>query len=126
MSSRWLENWLYDRLGCKNQMREEGREYRTDLLHQGIKSVEGAGRRESTDKGVEVMVGGAAGTGRSRRWHSALVLIQHRKEGRRQSLIYSCTWTRSVQPTPQFRATYDHRAHFHCKCLQLYLSLILR
>lgn len=43
MSSWWLENWLYDGLGCKNQMREGEREYRTDLLHQEIKSVEGEG-----------------------------------------------------------------------------------
>lgn len=51
MSSWWLENWLYDRLGCKNQMREEEREYRTDLLHQGIKTVEGEGEERKRRQG---------------------------------------------------------------------------
>lgn len=49
-----------------------------------------AGERERTDRGVEVIVAGAAWDRMKLRVALlALVLIQHRKEGRVQSPIYS-------------------------------------
>lgn len=96
-------NWLYDRLGSENQMTDEGREQRTNLLRWAVKSEEVGRRKRTTDR--EWSDGGQLSWVKLRVAPLALVLIQHRKEGRRQSPIYSC----SGQPATQFRRTYDHR-----------------
>lgn len=67
-------------------------------------SEEGEEREQLT--GVEVIVAGAAWDRMKLRVALlALVLIQHRKEGRVQSPIYSCTLAGSVQHATQFRGT---------------------